>query len=256
MGSANPADLERALIVKISHHRGGGESGDHDSLAAYEAAAAQRAELVEFDVWRSSDGVFYCTHEKRAPNGTKLTDLTWAAIQDSMGRIPRYIDLLELFDGVSICHIDVKEKGYEVELVSLAESVLKDPPASVVLTTLEDSSVRRLRRQFPQYVVALSIGRDVRSETRLRAIWTRSTEIIPFVRLVMSRSNAVAANYRLITPPLLWFCRLTRRKVLVWTVNDDALLEKYLGMEAIDVVVTDRPIRATEIRREIGSRAT
>lgn len=244
------------MIVKISYHRGGSESGDHDSLAAYEAAAAQRAELVEFDVWRSSDGVFYCTHEKRAPNGTKLTDLTWAAIQDAMGQVPRYVDLLELFDGVSICHIDVKEEGYEIELVSLAESVLKDPSTSVILTTLEDASVRLLRERFPHYVVALSLGRDVRADTRLRAIWTRLTEIVPFVRLVRSRSNAVAANYRLVTPPLLWFCRLTGRKVLVWTVNDDALLEKYLAMEAIDAVVTDRPIRAAEIRGEIGSRAT
>lgn len=256
MGSASPADLERALIVKISHHRGGSEGDDSDTLSAYEAAAARQAELVEFDVWRSSDGVFYCTHEELAPNGKKLTDLTWAAIQDAMGPIPRYVDLLELFDGASICHIDIKEKGYEIELVSLAESVLKDPSTSVILTTLEDSSVRLIRRRFPQYVVALSLGRDVRGETKLRALRTRLSEFVPLVRLVRSRSNAVAANYRLITRPLLWFCRLTGRQVLVWTVNDDALLERYLGMDAIDVIVTDRPIRATEIRKGIECRAS
>lgn len=237
----------------ISHHRGGGETGIPFSLALYEAAVAQGAELIEFDVRVSHDGVLFCTHEELGPDGEVLADLDWASIEEIMGdAVPRYDALLRLANGKSICHIDLKATGYEAAAVTTAEAILDDVVAGAVFTTLEDSSVRLLRSSFPQYVTALSLGRSTDDANVVMTAWIRLREVFPFRRLVRSGANAVAANHWLLTPLLLWFCVRTKRDVMVWTVNDDTRLRKFLTRRGVDVLITDRPMRATELRRALG----
>jgi glycerophosphoryl diester phosphodiesterase len=37
---------------------------------------------------------------------------------------------------------------------------------------------------------------------------------------------------------------------MVWTVNEDSLLARWLGSPDVDVLVTDRPRRAAELRSQ------
>ena len=232
----------------ISHHRGGIELDTHGSIGAYRAAIDSGADLIEFDVWRSSDGVFFCSHEERTADGTRLCDLRWAEIRRRYPDVPGYEELLAAANGRSICHIDLKQRGDEDQITELARRHLSDITSDAIFTSLEHRSVRRIRAIDPDLKVALSLGRDMEGRGRIVVLWTRVGEIIPFARLMWCRANAVAVNYRLLTKGLLIFCRMTDRTVMVWTVNDDGMLRRLLGMDGVDVIITDRPLRATELR--------
>ena len=75
----------------------------------------------------------------------------------------------------------------------------------------------------------------------------RAGELFPVVRLWRTRATGVAAHERLATPFLRAWCRVTRRRVVVWTVDDDAGLSRWLTA-GVAVVTTNRPRRALERR--------
>ena len=54
---------------------------------------------------------------------------------------------MALLAGRLIGHLDLKETGYEENVVSLASSILG--PGNFVVTTLEDASVATIKRAFP-----------------------------------------------------------------------------------------------------------
>ncbi len=239
---------ERPLI---SYHRGGNETHDEGTYEAYSAAIEQNAELVEFDVWQSSDGVLFCTHDEFDDTGVRLADLTWSEISDRYPHIPTYRDLLRLANGTSICHIDLKQTGSEDQIVDLAFTELDDPIKSAWFTSLEETSVKTIRNIDKNLTVALSLGRDMEGKSRFRTFQVRLGELFPFYRITRSDANAVAVNQRLLTRGLKLFCRLTDRKILVWTVNDEDRIRKYLADDSVDVLITDKPIRSSEIRRQL-----
>jgi glycerophosphoryl diester phosphodiesterase len=55
-------------------------------------------------------------------------------------------------------------------------------------------------------------------------------------------------NERLARAGALVECRRSGLATMVWTVNDDAALARWLGCPDVDVVVTDRPRRAAALR--------
>ena len=232
----------------ISYHRGGTETHPSGTLAAYEAAISQGAEMIEFDVWQSVDGVLFCTHDEFDDQGYRIADRQWSEIVETYPQVVAYLDLLRMAKGRSRCHIDVKGPGYEQQIISEAFNELDDPATNAWFTTLDVSVARRLSEMAEGSVVALSLGRDMAGRSKAATVATRLGEIIPFYRLNSAGSNAVAVNERLLTRGLKFFCRLTGRKIMVWTVNDDGGLRRFLGDDAVDVLITDRPLRAAEIR--------
>jgi glycerophosphoryl diester phosphodiesterase len=57
-----------------------------------------------------------------------------------------------------------------------------------------------------------------------------------------------ALHYRAARRGVLEQCRLRRLKTMVWTVNDDHALARWLAHPCVDIVVTDRPAHAVALR--------
>jgi glycerophosphoryl diester phosphodiesterase len=76
-------------------------------------------------------------------------------------------------------------------------------------------------------------------------------------RRARSRIDAVARagadwaveHERLARADVLAECRRRGLATMVWTVNDDTALARWLSCPDVDVLVTDRPHRAAELRR-------
>lgn len=234
----------------ISYHRGGGETHPLGTRAAYEAAAEQQAEMVEFDVWRAADGTFFCNHDEFDPDGRRIPSLSWPEIEQTYPTISRFADLLPLIDGISIAHIDIKSTGSERALVDEVRALLSDAVNDAWYTTSNDQSVRALADYEPEATIALSLGRDMEGRSALATFWVRLTEVLPFYRIWRSGASGVAVNHQLWLWPLKQYIRLTKRTVMIWTLNEDDLLRRYLVSEpdGIDVVITDRPKAAARIR--------
>lgn len=240
-------------MAVISYHRGGGETHHSATIAAYQAAREQKAEMVEADIWLSADKILFCAHDEFEPDGTRLADKTWAEIQQAHPEAPTFRWVLEQCNGVSICHIDLKGAGYELQTAELVLEVLDDPFENAWFTTLEDDSVRLIRDHHPNFEALLSIGRNMDGKPFLRMVWARLGEIVPFRRIRKSGATGVAVNHRLLTPFLKWYCTRSDRKIMVWTLNSDGQLKKFVKKSGVDVVITDRPLAAAGFRDASGN---
>lgn len=235
----------------VSAHRGGTEHFGAATWAAYEDALACGAEYVEFDVRRTADGVLVVHHDARAggPAGPPLHRITHAELCRRAGHaVPVVEDVMALVAGKLVGHLDLKETGYEHELMDRAIALLGRD--GFVATSLEDRSVAAITRAFPGVRTVLSLGRDRREVHAARLAATRASELFPLRRLRACGAHGVAAHRLLARATVLRRAARHGLFTMVWTVNDDAGLRTFLADTRVDVLVTDRPRRAVELRGE------
>ncbi|WP_329222413.1 glycerophosphodiester phosphodiesterase family protein [Streptomyces sp. NBC_01485] len=232
----------------VSAHRGGAERFDAATREAYEDALASGAEYVEFDVRRTVDGVFVVHHDARVGGGgPPLSRLTYAELCGRAGyAVPVVEDVMTLVAGRLVGHLDLKETGYEREIVDRAITLLGRD--GFVATSLEDVSVAAITRAFPGVRTALSLGRDRKEVGPARLAGTRASELFPMRRLRACGAHGVAVHQRLARATVLRRAAAHRLFIMVWTVNDDPGLRTFLADPRVDVLVTDRPRRAVELR--------
>jgi glycerophosphoryl diester phosphodiesterase len=232
----------------VSAHQGGAERVRPATWEAYEDALASGVEYVEFDVRRTADGVYVVHHDPRVRHtGPPLCTLTHAELSERAGYpVPVVDDVMALIAGKVMGHLDLKEPGHERDVIDRAVALLGAD--GFVATTLEDRSVAAITQAFPAVRTALSLGRD-RKELRLaRLPGTRLSELLPMRRVRACGAHGVAVHQRLARANVLREATRNGLFTLVWTVNDDALMRAFLTDDRVDVLVTDRPRHALELR--------
>ncbi|MFF7308088.1 glycerophosphodiester phosphodiesterase family protein [Streptomyces sp. NPDC008137] len=232
----------------VSAHRGGSERADAATWEAYTDALESGAEYVEFDIRRTADGVLVVYHDPRVgPAGPPLSRLTHAELCERAGYdVPVVDEVMALIAGRLVAHLDLKEVGYEREVVDRAVALLGTD--GLVVTTLEDRSLAAVTRALPGVRTALSLGRDRKDLALARLPGTRLSELFPARRIRACGAHGVAVHQRLARTTVLR--EATRRGLftMVWTVNDDTLMRAFLAHPRVDVLVTDRPRRAVALR--------
>ncbi|MCD7436828.1 glycerophosphodiester phosphodiesterase [Streptomyces lincolnensis] len=232
----------------VSAHRGGSERARAATWEAYEDALRTGAEYVEFDIRRTKDGVLVVYHDPRVGHGgPPLSGITHAELSERAGyAVPVVDEVMSLIAGKLRGHLDLKETGYERELIDRAVALLGED--GFVATTLEDRSVAAIARDFPRVRTALSLGRDRGEIARGRLLGTRLGELLPMRRVRACGAGGVAVHQRLARTTVLREAVRHDLFTMVWTVNDDTLMRAFLDHPRVDVLITDRPRRAVALR--------
>lgn len=240
----------RPARVRISAHRGG--CGERPAtIEAFVAASTSGADLVEFDVRRTRDGILVARHDPDLPSGAAISDVDYAVCQAELGTGCLSIaELLPLLRGKVVAHVDLKDAGYEDEVVRLCAQQLGVD--GFVVTTLEDQSVRLIKDRYPEVQVALSLGRDMAGRGRRQLLQVRLSELFPERRLRACQADAVAVHHQLARLRVARVCRRLQLPMMVWTVNDEQRLRYFLCQQRADVVVTDVPLDALTIRAAVS----
>jgi len=231
----------------ISAHRGGSENAPGGTYRAYHGALAAGTEYVEVDVRRTADGVLVARHRARARWGRSVGSLSYAALCELAGyEVPRIAAVLPLLAGRAIAHLDLKEAGCAAEAVRQAAEVLG--PAGVVATTRDGELAASVKRRVPAVPVGVTVGGDLAETTGLAL--RRGFPLAPgrLDRVLAAHGDWAVLHHRAARPALLDACRSRRIKTMVWTVNSDRALARWLADPRVDVVVTDRPARALALR--------
>ena len=147
-------------MVLISAHMGGGEAARPGSYEAYQHALSSGAEYAELDIRKTRDNVLVCYHDEHAGRGgPPVAALSWAELCERAGyQVPRVAEVMRLLGGKLLGHLDLKETGYEKEVIELA--LASFGPGQFVATTLEDVSVAAIKQAYPDVPAALSLGRE------------------------------------------------------------------------------------------------
>ncbi len=239
-------------MIQISAHKGGSEGVAPETYEAYKAALGSGAEYAEFDIRKTADDVLVVRHDRSAGrDGPLIADLDYQELCDRAGyAVPKAGDVMELLGGRLAGHLDLKETGYEERVISLALATFG--AGNFVATTLEDVSVRAIKQSFPAVRAGLSLGRDLHGIPRRRWAGVRRGELFPLRRLRACGADLAAVNHKLARLGVIRTCARNGIGTMVWTVDSDELIDRFVADPRIDVLITNRPRYAVRRRAELN----
>ncbi|MFD0901117.1 glycerophosphodiester phosphodiesterase [Actinomadura sediminis] len=217
----------------VSAHR-----RDEAGLDGLREAAESGAEYVEIDIRRTGDGRLVVHHDATV-GGLPLKRLAYDRVRELSPRpVPLVEDAMEIIAGKARGHLDLKERGCEHETVALA---LEAFGPQFVVTTGEVSSLIEIKARFPQAVTALSVGRN---------LWERGAahDFAPLPLIRRAGADMVALNHRLARVGVLRQCARAGFPAMIWTVNAEPVMRRFLGDPRVAVLVTDHPAKALALR--------
>jgi glycerophosphoryl diester phosphodiesterase len=217
------------------------------TIEAYARALETGSEYVEFDIRRTADGELAAFHDPRTRQGEVLAAISYSRLCVLAGYpVPRVADVMTLIAGKATGHLDLKDTGGEEQVVEMALDILG--PGNFVVTTLEDQSVAAIKARFPAVPAALSLGRDLAEVPRAGRAATRLSELLPMRRLRACRADWAAVHRQLAAAGVLARCHRAGIKTMVWTVDEDAGLRRWLADRRVAVLITNRPADAVAMR--------
>lgn len=240
----------RPLVIA---HRGASADAPDNSLAAFEVAISAGADVVELDVRRTSDGLLVAHHSARR-RGVPLERLTYSElVHRSRYRPPRLEEVLTICAGRVGVDVEIKESGYETDVLDLVDGRLGLERA--VVTSFHAAVIQTVKAIRPGARCGLVVGLG-----RLRA--GRSA----VERAIVDPARACGADFlamhqllaglrphsrsrRQLSSPVLRAAADAGLPVAVWTVNGARRLQHFLTDPLVAAVITDIPGTAVELRR-------
>jgi glycerophosphoryl diester phosphodiesterase len=224
----------------ISAHQGNCGVGGLPTPERYRRAIDLGVDFVEFDVRRTVDGQYVIYHDPQTPLGRGMAETSIAEFRAEVGADALELsELLEMAKGRVGLHVDLKEVGYEADIV---RRVLADfAESEFVITSLEDVSIRAIKERYPTVRAGLSLGRDLDHATVWHWLAIRLSELFPARRLKACRADFVAVHKRLATLRVLDYCARKKIPAWVWTVEDERDTARFWPDPRVAVVITNRP---------------
>ena len=220
------------------------------TIEVFANALETGAEYVEFDIRRTADGELAAFHDARTSQGDPLAAISYSRLCERAGYpVPRVAEVMAAIAGKATGHLDLKDTGGEDTIVEMTLDILG--PGNFVVTTLEDQSVAAIKARFPSVPVALSLGRDLDEVPRSRRAATRLSELRPMRRLRACRADWVAVHRRLAAAGVLAQCHRAGIEAMIWTVDEDAEMRRWLTDERVTVLITNRPADAVALRASL-----
>jgi glycerophosphoryl diester phosphodiesterase len=228
-------------------HRGASGSAPENTLAAFAAALAVGADMVELDVHLSRDGEVMVIHNDsvdRRTNGTGMVaDMTRAELQrldagswfsERFGGepIPALEEVLSLAKGRLRVNVEIKT-GYlgpfsMDDLVDRTVAVVENQQMidRVIFSSFDPPALKRIAEKWPDAARALLLDTPWQASAVVKA---------EKFRIIHCARNTVNARS-------LRAARAGGLRVNVWTVNREAEMERFIEAGA-DGIITDYPER-------------
>ena len=227
----------------IAHRGASGLVKFENTLASFAKAIELGASMVEFDVRKTQDNLFVVFHNESI-DGIKISDLTYQQLLDNSRKqgfnIPLVEDVLKLCRGKIKLDIELKEAGYELEIVNLVKKYLVYQ--DYVIKSFIDTAIIAVKNIDNKITTGLLLGLG----NPQNLIATRLSEFFPEFRLFTTKADFVSPNYKLIKLGFMWRMKLINKNIYVWTINDKKLMVKILK-QGIFALITDRPDLALKL---------
>jgi glycerophosphoryl diester phosphodiesterase len=210
-------------------HRGAAAVAPENTLASLAAAVAAGVDLVEFDV---CTGLVLGHSAREVPVAPITLDEALAFLRaHDVGP-----------------HVDVKATGIEDEVVAAIRR--HDLVGRAIVSSVSARSLRRIASIAPELDRAIGYPHDRHGIsgfswppglTRIGAGALRAVmplRIPPLLRV--AHANVLALHHALASPAALAAAHARGAPVLVWTVNEPELVERFVALGA-DAIVSDDP---------------
>src|SRR4029077_6109274 len=195
---------------------------------------------------RTPTRLFDNCHDDHTPSGRAARDMSYVALEAELGdELVTVEQLIPIIDGKSGLHVDVKEEGYEADVVRFIQAGFK---RSDVVFTSGDVPIRTIKDRFPGVTTGLSLGDDLAGAPPWRYVQVRLSELFPRARLRRSRADFAAVHERLARVSVLDYCTRARMPAWVWTVDEEPEIARFMRDPRVAVLITNRPDIAMRFR--------
>ncbi|MCL2930699.1 MAG: glycerophosphodiester phosphodiesterase [Trichodesmium sp. St16_bin4-tuft] len=227
----------------IAHRGASGLVKFENTLASFAKAIELGVSMVEFDVRKTQDNLFVAFHDESI-DGIKLRDLTYQQLLNISQKkgfdVPLVEDVLKLCQRKIKLDIELKEAGYELEIVNLVKKYLDYQ--DYVIKSFIDTAIITLKKTDNKITTGLLLGLG----NPQNFILTRLSEIFPEFRLLLTKADFVSPNYQLIKLGFVWRMKILNKNIYVWTINDEKLMSQIIK-KGIFALITDRPDLALKL---------
>ncbi len=236
---------QQPLRTRIVAHRGNTSLVKFENtIEAFQTAIEIGIPQIEFDLRMTQDGYLVCYHD-RSIDGMKIKQLQYQELLTiSRGKgfeIPLFEDILRLCQDRIALDIEIKEEGYEEQIVSLTTKYFSY--SNFVMKSFNDSSVRKIKKLDPHIKVGILLGGVAKKRSMLRIV----SQFFPEYRIIKTGADFVAPNFRLLKFGFSWRMQLLDREIYVWTVNEESRLFKLIKNDRVSAIITDKPELALQI---------
>ena len=213
-------------------HRGAAALAPENSLEAIRLAVELGCELVEFDVHAAGDALVVA-HDRPA----------------SVDGLPTLDEVLELLGSAGVgVHLDLKSQGAERPV---AEALRRHGLVErTVVSSFRGPTLRALHAVEPGLRLGRTYPQDRTGLTKRRVFQPPARAIVRVLRralprriaglLAGSQASAAVLYWEVVSEAAVARCHALGAPVLVWTVDDPALLP-WLDEIGVDGVITNDP---------------
>jgi glycerophosphoryl diester phosphodiesterase len=214
-------------------HRGVSDLARENTLEAFQKAIDLRADMIEFDVRRTQDRHYVIHHDLHIA-GKPLNEMTLREVREIARtldfHVPELEEVLALTRGRIGLDIELKEEGYEREIVRLVGGLLTE--ADFIVSSFHAGCLARVK-QYRAGVRTGLIFKDAGALTT--AILEGDTDwLLPARNLAEGK--------------LLESMSRSGKKIAVWTVNETKQMRRLLEDDRIEGIITDRTDAALAVR--------
>lgn len=221
-------------------HRGAAGLAPENTLDAMEAGAEAGADILEFDIRLTKDGVLVLVHDFHTMrthhkpsiiSRTTYNDLM--QFSDEYPRVTRIEEVLDRYFGVIILNIEVKSRGSGITLIQLLKKKYVKKSSdwdNIIISSFMGYELVRIRRLAKKANLALLHYRN------------------PFIFIAYHRFiklTAVGFHRLYLNKFALEIAHKAKLFTYVYTVNRTGSLQ-YLANQGIDGVVTNYPDKFNE----------
>jgi glycerophosphoryl diester phosphodiesterase len=230
----------------IIAHRGAPGYAKENTIESFEKAIALGADMIEFDVRRTSDNVFIVHHDESIQN-KPIKALPYEKIRKMVRKegfsIPTVEEVLKCTKGKVKLDVELKEEGYEIEIVELLLKYFRKD--EFVITSFNAPPLKIIKDNYPNIKVGLLLG-------KFRApLLTRISEFFSLKRYKKARADFLVAHWRLLKVGFLERAQRSHKPVIVWTVNDEKMMRRLFQDRRVYAMITDRPDLAVLFRKRL-----
>jgi glycerophosphoryl diester phosphodiesterase len=231
--------MKKILIA----HRGARTYFHENTLEAFEKAIRLNADMIEFDVRRTQNNRFVVYHDEYI-NQKPIKDLAYDDIcKFTQLKVPTLDEVLKLTQGRIKLDIEIKEEGYEKEVVNFILAFLKED--EFVITSFNDNSLKTIKEVFPKIRTGLILGKS----NPKNPFRTWMSELFPFKRCQEINVDFLVPHWRLLKLGFLRGARKHNLPVFIWTVNETNLILKFLRDTRIAGIITDKIETAVQLKQ-------
>ena len=234
------------METKIISHRGRTSRKSTDNtLASVNDAIELKVEMVEVDIRQTKDSQIVCFHDPDI-QGELIRDLDYSEIIEKDSQIPTLEQVLWSAKGKIGIEIELKEPGYELEVVSIARDYFNYD--KFVLKSFHPQVVERVKEIDQKIFAGLLVG----SAFSLEQLFFTLKEAFTSANFKQTNADFISPYYKIFEAG--WFSRFTRNNVpvQVWTVNDVESIRTLINQQ-VHSIITDIPEVAIGIRESLSN---